>query len=444
MKPATEIEHERHELARSLWSATANGTQPFLPLAGSEDADVAIIGAGFTGLSAALHLAEKGVRATVLEARTPGWGASGRNGGQVLPGLKEDPDTIERMFGPDLGPRLVALAGGAPDELFRLVERYSIECDPVRAGWIQPAHSAETLAASVERVRQWQKRGAPIESLSREAISEMIGTRAYLGGAIDRRAGSVHPLNLSLGMAGAASGLGVRIYGDSPVTNVAGDAGRGFTVSTARGSVRAGKVLVCTNGYTPATFSPLRQSVIPVCSIQVASQPLDPATRARALRDGQVVSDMYRLLSYYRFDAHGRFLMGGRGAYRTASILSQLERARIRARELFGDSLGDLRWEYAWGGNVAVTKDHFPHLNRLADGMFAALGYNGRGVAMSVVLGRLLSELATGRAERELDFPLTPVAPIPMHAFHPLAVGSIVAWNGWLDRRERRSAPLRN
>lgn len=439
--PGNLIPHERASLAKSLWAATAHRADSFPRLEDKHlQTEVAIVGAGFTGLSAALHLAERGINAVVVEAQTPGWGASGRNGGQVLPGLKEDPDTIERMFGSDRGGRMARLAGNSPDELFDLIRRHDIACSPVRGGWVQPAHSQQTLTVSAERVRQWQRRGAPVESLSRQALADILGTDTYVGGAIDRRAGSVHPLNLTLGMAAAVLRLGGRIHANSPITSITREAAGGFRVATAHGAVHSRKVLVCTNGYTPAAAGNLRRSVIPVCSVAVASQPLAPEVRARALRNGEVVSDMYRLLNYYRFDPEGRLVMGGRGGYTEAAIGRQMARLKSRVTELYGDRLGELRWEYAWGGNVAVTTDHFPHLNRLDDGMYAALGYNGRGVAMATVLGRLLAELAGGEPEEALPFPVTAVRPIPFHGMYPVGAGAAILWNGYLDSRQRRAS----
>lgn len=443
--PPNVIPQERASLARSLWEATAGSRTSWPQLEDPAlETDVAIVGAGITGLSAALHLAQRGVNTVVLDAQSPGWGASGRNGGHVLPGLKEDPDAIERIHGAGLGARMVRLAGHAPDELFALIERHGIACDPVRGGWVQPAHSPQTLAVSAERVRQWQRRGAPVESLSPQQLADLLGTDAYIGGAIDRRAGSVHPLKLSLGLAAVVARLGGKIHGHSPITSIARTPAGGFRIAAGRGAVLSRQVLVCTNGYTPPAAGNLRRSVIPVCSIAVATQPVAPELRARVLRNGEVVSDMYRLLNYYRFDAEGRLVMGGRGGYTDASIAKQVARLKARVHQLYGDRLGELRWDYAWGGNVAVTTDHFPHLNRVEDGMYAALGYNGRGVAMATVLGRLLAELASGQPESDIPFPVTAVRTIPLHGLYPVGAGVAIFWNALLDERQRRaSAPAR-
>jgi glycine/D-amino acid oxidase-like deaminating enzyme len=275
------IENESEVIARSLWSATCNRASDTAPLEGNLSADVAIVGAGYTGLSTAVHLAERGVSVVVLEAESLGWGASGRNGGQVIPGLKEDPDTIEQVFGADVGGRMVRLAGTAPDLVFGLIERLAIACDAVRQGWIQPAHGPKPLAALESRVEQWARRGAPIEILSSQETARLIGTETYVGGALDRRGGGIHPLNYALGLAEAAARLGVAIHSKSRVTALSRDAGR-WRVDTAGGSVRAEQVMLCTNGYTDALVDRLRRSVVPVRSVQVASAPLSQNVKPRS------------------------------------------------------------------------------------------------------------------------------------------------------------------
>jgi len=184
------IANEIAPIANSLWSATANPTPSCPPLAGTEETEVAIIGGGYTGLSAALHLAERGMAVTVLESETPGWGASGRNGGQVNPGLKEDPDMIERQFGAEMGGRIVRLAGGAGDLVFDLIRRHDIDCAAAQTGWIQPVHDEAATKVVQSRVEQWTRRGAPLRMLSRQETASLLGTESYLGGMIDERGGT--------------------------------------------------------------------------------------------------------------------------------------------------------------------------------------------------------------------------------------------------------------
>lgn len=430
-------------LTRSLWTATAPSAPTFPALAGDHRSfDVAVVGAGITGSSAALHLAERGLRVVLLEARQPGWGASGRNGGQVLPGLKENPDTVEVHHGREVGQRMVAASGGAPDELYRLVERLGLDCDLVRSAWMQPAHDPASLDMLASRVQQWQRRGAPIELLDAAGVRRVLGADGYIGGVLDRRAGGVHPLKFTAGLAAAAARAGASVHGDSPVLSLVRESS-GFELRTPHGSVQARQVAVCTDAYTSAVADAFRRSIVPVISVLVATRPIDPQRRRGVLEGGVVVSDLYRLLNYYRFDTEGRFLIGGRGAYRSDAIERQQARLRQRAGQLLGSQLGPLEWEYAWGGRVGLTADHYPHVHRMDAGLYAAGGYNGRGVALAVVLGRVLADALVGTPEQDLDFPISRVRPLPLHAFNPIAVTAAVMWNGWLDRRDQARAQAR-
>ncbi len=194
----------------SLWTATAIPDRDWPTLEGSVQADVAIVGGGFTGCAAALALAERGAKPALVEANLIGWGASGRTGGQVIPGLKYDPDEIDAMFGPELGPRVVAAVGSVGDEVFGLIAKHAIACNPVRKGWLQPAFSSRTLATATRRADQWARRGADVAVLDRAQISALIGSDLYLGGWIDRRAGHLQPLSYVRGLAAAAHDAGSR------------------------------------------------------------------------------------------------------------------------------------------------------------------------------------------------------------------------------------------
>lgn len=427
-----EIAHERPVLARSLWAATAHATNERGPLRGSVEADVVVIGGGFTGLSAALHLAEAGRAVTLLEAEQPGWGASGRNGGQVNPGLKATPDEIEARFGPDLGPRMVAMTGGSGDLVFDLIARHCIDCDAACVGWIRAATTPRAMMALDEVGRQWRAQGAAVEPLERAEMAQLLGTRAYAGGLIDRRGGNLHPLNYALGLAAAAERWGARLYGNSRVSGISAmdDA---VSVMTAEGQVTARSALICTNAYTGPLASPLGRTVVPVTSVQVATGPLGDNLASTILPDGHSPSDTRRLLLYFRKDAQGRFVMGGRGAAGDTSIRARQAALRAAAERLYPQLRG-ADWPFAWGGDVALTRDHLPGLHRLSPRVMAGLGYNGRGVGMASVMGKVLADWALGRPEAELDFPVTPARPIPFHRFRRAGLGATVAAFGVLDR----------
>jgi glycine/D-amino acid oxidase-like deaminating enzyme len=422
------IANEEPVIANSLWSATANPTPDCPPLRGPEETEVAIVGGGFTGLSAALHLAEAGIPVTLLEAETPGWGASGRNGGQVNPGLKEDPDAIEARFGPEMGARMVRLAGDAADLVFSLIRRHQIDCAGQQPGWIQPIHSEKARKTVEARVEQWARRGAPLRMLSKNETADLLGTDAYLAGMIDERGGNLHPLNYALGLAWAAQKAGARLHGQSRVTKME-QQGAGYRLTTAQGSLTARRVLLCTNGYTDGLVPGLARSVVPIRSVQVATAPLSDNIRRSILPGGHSASDSRQLLLYFRLDPEGRFVMGGRGDYSERGTQAQMERLRAASIEMY-PQLEQADWAHAWGGFVAMTADHYPHLNRIGSGAVAAVGYNGRGVAMATAMGKVLADWARGTPEAELTIPVTDLR----HFISCDARRSAPSWIGLRDR----------
>lgn len=420
-------------LSHSLWAATAaRASCAYGPLRGSAEADVAVIGGGYTGLSAALHLAEAGRKVLLLEAEQPGWGASGRNGGQINPGFKAPPDEIEARYGKGLGGRMVALAGGCGDLVFDLIARHGIDCNAMRTGWIRAATTPRAMAALAEVGRQWRMRAADVEPLDGHQMAKLLGTGVYTGGLIDRRGGNLHPLDYAMGLAAAAKGRGARIHGNSRVTGLA-VTGDGVQVTTREGSVAAGQALICTNAYTDALAPPLGQTIVPVNSMQVATAPLRDNSGSTILPDGHAVSDSRRMLLYFRKDAQGRFIIGGRGAAGGRAIRVR-QRALQRAAEQLYPQLRGADWPFAWGGEVALTRNYMPGLHRLAPNVMAALGYNGRGVGMATALGKVLSSWASGCPETELDFPVAPARPIPLHRFRRVGMGASMSLFRLLDR----------
>ncbi len=413
-------------IPRSLWTDTAAPKPDTLPLKGDARAAVAIIGAGYTGLSAALHLAQSGIDACVLETHEPGWGASGRNGGQVIPVHKYDPPELIDIFGAESGRKLIDFIGTAPDLVFNLIEKHGITCDAVRKGWIQPAHNEPMIGTLKKRAEIWASYGAPIEFLDKAAVSERIGTSAYLWGWLDKRAGGVNPLGYSRGLARAAMAAGARIHGDTPVTRISGREGS-FEIHTPSGKVVAEKVVVATNGYTGDLIPQLRKTIIAPNSFQVATKPLPSGVRQTILPGGEVSSDSRRLLNYFRVDASGRLLMGGRGRFHEPSstaLFAHLERA---ARRTF-PQLGPLEFEYHWFGRVALTQDYHPHIHIPQPGIVTALGYIGRGVALATATGRALAQYLAGAHADDLPYPVTPIKPIPFHQLKRIYLSTVASY----------------
>jgi glycine/D-amino acid oxidase-like deaminating enzyme len=420
----------------SAWTAAAEPLPETRPLEGDRRADVVVIGAGYTGLSAALHLAERGAEVVVLDAAEPGWGASGRNGGQIIPGLKHDPDELERRFGGETGRRMWEIAGGAADVVFELVARHKIACHAERCGWIAAAPHAAALESLGSRTEQWQRRGAPVELLDATRIAELTGTTAYAGGMLDRRAGALQPLGFVRGLARAAQEAGAAIHGGSLVRGLQVAPG-GWRVDAQAGSVTVRSVILATNAYTDDLWPGLRRTVLPVQSYQVATRPLPEDVRREVLPGGQVVSDLRRILFYFRLDPEGRLLMGGRGPLDDRGDPALFARLEAAARRLF-PRIGATPWEHRWSGRVALTADHLPHLHEPRPGVLIGLGYNGRGVAMATVMGKLLADRALGASPAELGWPVTPVAPIPLHRWRLPAMALVVHWKRFQDWRDAR------
>ena len=425
---------------QSLWGATATPASTLPELKGSTRSQVVIIGAGYTGLSAALHLCESGIDVVVVDAAELGEGASGLNGGQVIAGVKHDPDTLEQMFGARRGAQLVATVASAPDLVFGLISKYQIDCEATRNGWIQPATSESALAAIDVRVAQWRRRGAPVELLDRAHVSRLIGSQRYCGGWLDRRGGTVQPRSLLLGLARVVGRLGGRIFTRSAAIALKRTDGH-WRVDTARGQVTAATVVVATNAYSGTLLDAVRRSVIAVPSFQVATEPLPAALRHSILPQGQAASDTWHLLRYFRLSADGRLVMGSRGLFGSTPVTIAARHHYRAVQEIFPQLRG-VRYEYHWGGMVAMTSDHLPHLHELAPGLHAGLGYNGRGVAMAIVMGQLLARRILGVPAAELGFPTTPVRPIPLHRFSPIGVRLAIEYLQLLAALARARARL--
>ncbi|SEQ44230.1 NAD(P)/FAD-dependent oxidoreductase [Thalassovita taeanensis] len=420
------IENELPFIAQSVWNDTANQVPDCPPLTGKHECDVAIVGGGFTGLAAALHLAEAGVNVRLLEAETPGWGASGRNGGQVNPGLKEDPDTILRRFGPDMGKRMIDLAGGAGDFVFDLIRRLDIDCAATQPGWLQPYHDEESRRIVENRVKQWEPYGAPMRLLDRAEASELLGSEAYLGAMVDTRGGHLHPLNYALGLAAAAQQAGATLHGHSRAERFE-QTGERVVIHTGQGQLTARQLVIGTNGYADRFAGGIGRTVVPVRSVQVATEPLSAEVFDSILSQGHSASDSRRLLLYFRRGPNNSFVMGGRGDYNEKGTERQFEQLRKASVELY-PQLAGAKWRYKWGGFVAMTVDHYPHLTKSGSNVWASMGYNGRGVAMASVMGKVLADAARGIPENDLPFPVTPVRPIPFHFMRRYAVAAAVAW----------------
>jgi glycine/D-amino acid oxidase-like deaminating enzyme len=424
---ADPIEIERNRLPRSLYAETARDAVAAPPLRGDKRVGAVVVGGGFTGLSTALHLAQRGADVTVLESREPGWGASGRNGGQVNPGLRHEPEEIERHFGRDLGRRMVSLSGGAPDRVFSLIRELQIRCEANQGGTIRAAFSKGSEKVLRRATAGWKDRGAPVELLDREAIARATGANRYLCGALDRRGGSVNPLGYARGLADAAIRAGAVIHGGTRAIAVE-QRGASWAVVTAGGTVTADRLVLATNGYTDGLWPGLRQTIIPVYSGIVATEPLPEDIGERILPMGTVLYEHEEITVYYRLDGSSRLLMGGRSRLRTLETANDFQDLIAYTKRLW-PFIGNPQWTHGWNGQLALTLDHYPHLYEPARNVIACLGYNGRGVAMATVMGAEIARRITGAPAEELDMPVrSALEPIRLHRFWPIGVKARLAY----------------
>ena len=401
----------------SLWAA-ATPAGPELPeLVGRAEADVIVIGGGFTGLSTALHLREAGVDVAIVEAMEPGWGASGRNNGQVIPTLsRPDPDDIVARHG-EAGERFVALLRDSASTLFDVARRYQIQAEQEQAGWIQPVHSAGRIKIAERRVRQWSKFGAPVELLSRDKTRQMLGSDAWFGGFWNRTGGHVNPLALSRGLARVVLDRGGRIYARSPAIRFERQSGR-WLVKTAKGEISGAALIVATNAYTgefsKSLMPDIAHEVMPVLSWQMATQPLSETARRTIIPGRQALSDTHGELYFARYDARNRLVTGG-------AVLgpgNKVERIKARVTERLQrlwPQIGDVSFEYVWNGYVGMTADFLPRIHRLGPNAYGWTGCNGRAVALTIPLGNELAKAVRGVPESELALPFTEPVPFMAH-----------------------------
>ncbi len=388
----------------SLWAAISGDDERGPRLRGDRRADVGIVGGGFLGLSTALELAGSGARVALLEAARVGWGASGRNNGQIIAGLKRDPDEVRRLLGAEPAARLLQFAGTAPDRVFELIERHRIRCDAVRKGWIQAVHSRRALPLIERRVKAWQDLGTAVALIPGDAVAARLGTEFYPAAWYDPRGGAVNPLALVRGLAAAARAVGAEIFEDSPAIGVERSGG-GWRIATPGGEVHCDHALLCVNAYGAGLLQPGRGAVIPLRTAQVASAPLVRDPVGAILPGGEAASDTLRLLTSFRITPDRRLIMGGASATAGAHSARLARLLHTAAADRF-PALGRIPWRFAWSGYLALTADHLPSIQRIAPGLYTASACNGRGIALSVACGEALAVLLGGGREDDCPVPI--------------------------------------
>jgi glycine/D-amino acid oxidase-like deaminating enzyme len=419
-------------LEPSLWAKTACPAPSTTSLKDDIRSGVLVIGGGFAGLSTALHLAQEGQKVVLLEAKEIGFGASGRNGGQVIPGLKFDPAELMTMFGDKRGKKLVEFAGKTADTVFDLIKNFNMNVPHVRKGWIQGSHNQETLALARKRSTQWSQLGAPARMLSREEIGNLLGTDIYLGGWIDERAGAIQPLSYARELARVALSLGAEIFTESAVTKLSQHGSAWQASTSSGGSVTADKVVICTNGYSQNLWPHLQSSVIDAISYLIATPPLPESLRNKIAPGGQVCSDARNLLIYFRQDHEGRFVLGGRGPFREPKGPEDWGHIERVTKKMF-PFLSDIPIEHKWCGRVAVTRDFLPHIHEPKPGLLIDIGCMGRGVGLQSSMGRAIAQYLTTGNRDVLPFASSDIKPLPLYGLRRLYVNALMTCYSYKD-----------
>ncbi|ENN88209.1 putative oxidoreductase [Rhizobium freirei PRF 81] len=420
----------------TLWTLTA-GRAPELSRDLPSRCDVVVIGGGFTGLTAALHLARAGRSVTILEAGQLGAGASGMNAGFVVPNFaKADPATVRRKLSRDKADALLSLVGSGADEVFATIAEANISCDAAQTGWLQPAYGEDMAQILRQRAKDWAELGRPVEFLDAGAIRGETGMGIYSGALLDHSGGTIHPLNYLYGLARAVTQRGGVIRENSRVDSVKRDGG-GWCVGLTGHEIEADTVLLATNAFTDGIAARMGKTGVPLRVYQVATKPIDAETVARIAPHRRPVGDTRSNLFTYRLDRDDRLISGGMAI----NPIGAFERVGRAVVDRLASELRLPRHpgiEIVWTGTAIMTPDFLPRLYRFGEGFFGGIGCNGRGIAMTAQLGRTLARLALGEPLESLPIPLQSSRPLPFHRFMPLVASLALAHARFEDWRTGR------
>lgn len=409
--------------SHGLWELTAPAAPAAQQLVGNHTVDVAVVGGGFTGSSAALHLAEAGKQVAVIEAVEVGFGGAGRNVGLVNAGMWVMPEVLLKTLRSPYGDRLLDLLGTAPKLVFDIVRKHDIACEAMPVGTLHCAAGDAGLNEIKTREAQWRTRGVDVEILDASRAAALLGTRRYKGALLDRRAGTIQPLAYVRGLARAAQKAGTRIFTGSPVQSIERKGDR-WQLRTAGGMIEADWVILSMDAYGTGPGDRARQEQVPLPYFNIATRPLSPDLRARILPEGQGAWDTQLVMTSFRMDQAGRLIYGSIGALRGTGLGVHRAWARRSLKEAF-PGIGDVEFEAEWYGTIGMTSDNLPRFHRYAPQMIGFSGYNGRGIAPGTTFGRVLASYVTGEiSDTELPLPVAPIEPasyrLMKHMFYEL------------------------
>lgn len=404
----------------SYYSASANSNDSYPTLQEELRTDVCVIGGGYSGLSTALHLAEKGMKVVILEAEQVGWGASGRNGGHVGTGQRQGQEELESMVGKDMAKLLWQYSLEAVDTVEKLISKHQIDCD-LKRGILHTASKAKDVKDIQEEVELLQNDYDydKIRFVGREEVGQMLGSDSFHGGQIDEGSLHIHPLNFALGLAKAAADAGVRIFEQSRVLGYSKQSPS--IVRTETGSITADHVVVACNGYLEKLEPKVAGKIMPINNFMLATEPLPESLARELIRDDVAVADSLFVINYWRLSGDNRLVFGGGENYSRQfpkDIKNFVRKCMLRIYP----QLENTRIDYGWGGTLAITLNRMPHFQRLENNIYVIQGYSGHGVPTSIFAGKVLAEAICGDAERFDIF-----AKVPTHTFPG---GTLLRWPG--------------
>lgn len=396
-------------IEHGLWADTAPAPPVLSSFKGERKTDIAIVGGGYTGLSAALHLAEKGADAVLLEAEQIGFGGAGRNVGLVNAGLWLMPDDVVKIIGEEYGERVIKELGNSPDLVFDLIKKHKIECEATRKGTLHCAHSNGGYKALRLREDQWKKRGAPVRLLSKEEAEPKIGSDAFYGALLDLRAGTVQPLAYAHGLAHAAKNAGADLFVKSPVIKIT-KKGKNWKIKTLDGTLTAKAIIQACQGYPSHWFKNYKKTLIPFNFFQFATNPLPEKIRKTILPQGHGAWDTNMILSSYRLDETGRLVVGSVGSVdRLGHGIhhSWAKRAINKVFPQIKDAQPDYNLEYGWFGRIAMTANHVPKFHIFDDTNISVTSYNGRGIGPGTLFGKLMAQYFLNDLDDNIPLPVS-------------------------------------
>ncbi len=421
------------EVEKTVWWKFAGSRPPIASIGARTQFDVAVVGGGIAGLTAAWHLAQRGMRVGLFEAGTIGSGASGVNGGYVVPNFaKADPDAVIGKLGELRGQRLLDLVGGSADRVFATIRENGIECDAEQVGWMHVAHKPGMMAPLRARAESWRKLGRPVRMLDADEARTRTATRYCAGAFFDPSGGMLNPLAYTLGIARLATAAGAALHERASVAAIE-RAGPAWRLGIGGQKIEADRIVLATNAADIGIGRRLYRTVVPLRVYQAATSPLPPAEAARIAPARNPIADTRATFFTYRLDRDNRLISGGMPILPFAAHerMGRSIAARL-AVELELSEAPEI--EHVWYGTAAMTTDFLPHLYEFGPGFVGGIGCNGRGIAMTTVMGEVLAEAAAGTPLVDLPIPTASPRAIPFHILARAAPSLAIAHARWTDR----------